>query len=187
MQNRGLSHPTSRRIIVASLIAVLSSSAGCTTDEAAPPVGERVGTALIEVWRSGDRVAAEDLLDAAVVWEDRSSGTTAQGFPEVVEYLLGLHTWAESLFVDMVSIQATDHAATVEWVMEGVTRPRDDPNRQAHFRIDGVTVLQIESGRIVGAVDYSNPIGLILARGGRVTLPDGTELQRTLIDDDAGG
>ena len=175
-----------RRFAGASLLTLMIAAAGC---ESEPPVpaGERIGTALIEVWRSGDRLAAEDLLDPAVVWEDRSSGTMAQGFPEAVEYLLGLHSWAESLFVDMVSIQATDHAATIEWVMEGVTRPTDDPTARSHFHIDGVTVIQIESGRIVGAVDYSNPVGLILARGGSVTLPDGTQLQPTRIEDDAGG
>lgn len=166
-------------------IAVLGLFA-CSGEEA-PPIGERVATELIEVWRTGDRIAAEELLDPAVTWDDRSSGTSALGFPEVVEYLLGIHTWTESLFVDAVSIQATDNSASVEWIMEGVTTAIDDPGTRSHFRVEGVTLLEIERGRIVAAVDYSSPLNLILARGGSVTLPDGTVLQPTRIDEEAGG
>lgn len=175
-----------RMLTSAGLLVLAALLPACATDEG-PTVGERVATELVEVWRTGDQIAAEDLLDPAVTWEDRGSGTMALGFPEAVEYLLGIHSWTESLFVDVVSIEATDTSATLEWIMEGVTTVPGDPAARSHFRVEGATLLQIEGGQIVSAVDYSNPINLILARGGAVTLPDGTVLQANRIEDEAGG
>lgn len=178
--------PRHSRFAGLAVVALVLATSACS-EEAPLPIGERLATELIEVWRTGDRIAAESILDPAVTWEDRSSGTAALGFPEAVEYLLGIHDWTESLFVDVVSIQATDHSASVEWIMEGVTTAQGDAGARSHFRIEGATLLQIERGVIVAAVDYSNPLDLILARGGAVRLPDGTELQPRLIEDEEGG
>ena len=52
------------------------------------------------------------------------------------------------------------------------------------FRVEGVTLLEIDGGRIVRATEYSDPTDLYVALGGSVTLPDGTVVAPVLIEDE---
>lgn len=71
--------------------------------------------------------------------------------------------------------------AVAEWVLEG---NRQGPSGLSgdslvlrRFRVDGLTLIEVQGGLIVRAADYGDPIPLVLAEGGAVVFPDGDTLR----------
>ena len=164
--------PLLRRSLALLLLLPLVACGGVD----APPESERLAWELVEVWRTGDVDAAAALVDPTAVYEDRISGMDARGAPEVIDLLTNGMAWAEGFFVEVSNVRAAEDHAVIEWLREGSVIPADggDPRR---FRIAGVTLIEVEAGRIVRAVDYADPSELYVAMGGRVVLPGGEELQ----------
>ena len=173
--------PRARSAIVIAGVLLLG---GCASDEAAPE-SERIAFELLEVWRSGDPDLAADLLSATVVWQDPATDFEARGLPEVVAYLAPDPAAVDGLFIDVVEVRASDDHAVIEWIREGTVVPADGGPRR-RYTSRGVTLIEVEGGRIVRGIDYGDPTPERLARGGSVVLPDGTELRPVVLDDEGG-
>lgn len=132
---------------------------------------------VMEMRRTGDVSTAVDVFDPVAVWEDYPNQVQHRGLPEIADYLRQLHRWAGGVFLDVTRIHAGPDVAVAEWVLEGVqTGPwpgMADSATFRRFRVEGVTVVEVERGVVVRVAEYSDMVPLVLGLGGSVTLPGG--------------
>lgn len=132
--------------------------------------------------QSGDVTGAETLFSPVAVWDDYPNQVQYRGLPEIAERIVGLHGWATGVFLDVVRTHVSSDRAVAEWVLQGVQgAPYPGVADSATFRrftVEGVTVVELEQGRIVRVADYADMIPLVLDLGGSVTLPSGEVVAR---------
>lgn len=132
---------------------------------------------VMEMRRTGDVAPAVEVFDPVAVWEDYPNQVQHRGLPEIVEYLQQLHRWAGGVFLDVTRIHAGSDVAVAEWVLEGVQTGSwpgmVDSATYRRFRLEGVTVVEVERGVVVRVAEYTDMVPLVLGLGGSVTLPGG--------------
>jgi hypothetical protein len=136
---------------------------------------------LMEMRRTGDPEGIEGVFHPTAVYDDFTSGTQHRELPEITAFIRGWHSPDGATFVDVVQYHAGDGVAVAEWVLEGTRSgpARDDPDSLVlrRFRVDGLTLVEVEDGLIVRAADYADPTSLLLAEGAVVVLPEGDTLE----------
>jgi hypothetical protein len=167
----------------AMAVAVAALGLGaCVGPEPSPAsVEERRIIELMEIRRSGDAAGIESLFHPTAVYEDLTSGARYRDLPEIAEFMEGFHSPDGSVFLEVIAYHSGDGMAAAEWVLDGtrlspsLTSP--DSVFLSWFRVDGVTLIELEDGLIVRAADYGDPTSLVLAEGGIVVLPGGDTLR----------
>lgn len=143
---------------------------------------------LLDMRRTGEVARAAEVFDAVAVYEDYPNQVEYRGLPEIAEYLAGLHQWAGGVFLDVTRMHAAEDWAVAEWVLAGEQSAPfpgvADSATYRSFRLEGVTVLELERGLVVRAADYADMTPLVLGLGGSVTLPSGEVIRG---DDPADG
>lgn len=174
----GVARPGGGRGAALVLVLVAGSAAGCAPGEVPEP--SLVELRLLELMamrQSGDVAGAEDIFHPVAVYDDYPNQVQYRGLPEIAGFVQGLHRWASGVFLDVVRVHVGADRAVAEWVLEGVQSSAypgvADSATFRRFRLEGVTVVEVERGLIVRAADYADMVPLILDLGGSVTLPSG--------------
>ncbi len=136
---------------------------------------------LLEVWESGRTDELHELFHNDAVYDDYPNGVQYNGFDEIAGYIGHVHSWASAIQIETTSIHAGGSSATAEWVMTGV-QDRPIGNRVPvatgrSIRVQGVTIIEMSSGKIRRAADYIDTASLMLQLGSRIELPGGAVLE----------
>ncbi len=166
----------------ACLCLVLTACAG-TADRPSPVVArnEVLARTLMTVWESGDANVIRDLFSPQAVYDDFPNQTQYQGIEEIVGYLTHVSDWADAVNVGVTDVHASEDGAVVEWTFSGIqaapigTRVPVATGREVVLQ--GVTVLEIEGGRVARAADYLDVLTFVIQLGAEVHMPGGSVLR----------
>lgn len=166
-----------------ALLLVAAAACGGSAGDMTPTEArnELVARELMSAWAAGDTATFTELFQADAVYDDYAGQAQHQGIGEIVSYLTGVQTWATGVSVDVGAVHTSEHGATVEWVFTGIQdKPIGDRVPVATGRdvvLNGVTVLEIEKGRITHAADYIDELPLLLQLGAEVHMPGGAVIR----------
>ena len=150
--------------------------AGCTDDTAPGPAEARL-LEVLEMRRTGSVEGIEGVFLPEAVYEDVPGDFEYRGVPEIAAYLGGLHDWATGVFLDVVRIRAGRESASAEWYLEGIQSGpvpgRLDTVTGRRFRLRGLTLVELERGAVVRAVDYLDWVPFLLDVGAEIHWPGG--------------
>jgi steroid delta-isomerase-like uncharacterized protein len=129
---------------------------------------------------NGDEVAGLFLPDA--VYDDYANQQQYRGLEEIAGYISGGTRWATAVNVDILSLHLSDSVAVAEWVFTGI----QDHTIGSFLPVatgrevvlNGVTIIEMEDGRIRRASDYVDALALVLQLGGEVHMPGGGLLRQ---------
>ena len=166
-----------RLILVLLSTAVLAC---CTAQGEVAHESEVIVRTMLSVWESADTVAVLDLFHPAAVYDDFQNQIQYQGQAEIASYLTHVHSWGTAVFMNVTAVHASENGATAEWVLSAIQdKPMGDLVPEAtglEVVMNGVTIIELEGGRIVRAADYLDALPMILQLGGRVEYPGGAVL-----------
>lgn len=172
-----------RHRTLVGLIATVVAASACGTggpDEARVAGSEIAVRRLLSVWETADTVVLLDLFSPTAVYDDFPNQATYQGIEEIVGYVTEVHSWASGVFMNVTRVHAGENGAVAEWVFSAVQdRPMGDRvpvSTGLEVVLNGVTIIELERGRIVRAADYIDTAPLFLQLGGRIELPGGRTL-----------
>jgi len=175
-----------RRLAPVLLLAACFGCAPQSDDAPAHLDNELLARSLMATWESADTDAMLDLFWPDATYDDFPNQVTYQGIDEIVAYLTGVHAWGDDVFMNVGRVHAGPDGATAEWVFSALqNRPLGSMMTEGTGRevvLNGVTILEIEGGRIRRAADYSDVVPMLLQLGVEIALPSGD----TLSMDDAG-
>ncbi len=164
---------------------------GACTGEEAPGRAELRLEEVLEMRRTGslDDVASVFLPEA--VYEDVAGGVEYRGVPEIADHLGWIHGWASGVFLDVIRVHGGDRVASAEWVLDGVQAAPIpglvDSVTRRRFQLRGITVVEVERGAVIRAVDYTDLVPLLLDLGAEIHAPGGGVLRREPPDTSGGG
>lgn len=163
------------------LLSLALASAGCSGRGEAELLQSEVRVRrLMEAWELADTVALLDLFAPTAVYDDFANQTTYRGIEEIVGYVTGVHAWGEGVVVNVTAVHAGERSAVAEWTLAAFQeRPIGSWVPVVTGRevvLNGVTVIELEGGRITRAADYMDTAPLVLQLGGRLELPGGTTI-----------
>lgn len=175
-----------------ALAAALSSCAGSgegpSRVEAENEVAART---LMTLWGSGDVASLAGLFHPDAVYDDHPNQTQYRGIEEIAGYVNHVHDWATAVDMAVLAVHASEHGATVEWVFSAIQdRPIGSRVPVATGRevvLNGVTVLEMDGGRIRRAADYTDGLAMALQLGGEVHMPGGSVIRLDLPELPADG
>lgn len=132
---------------------------------------------LMAAFESADVPLIEDLFTPQATYDDFPNQHTYRGVQEIVGYITAVHDWADDVYMNVGAVYPTRDGAVAEWVFSGIqNRPLGSQVPVGTGRevvLNGVTIIQIQDGRIVRAADYTDTGALMLQLGGRIELPGG--------------
>ena len=173
---------TTRRLAgaLASLVA-----AGCiqtsASDTEALREAELTMRSLMSAFETADAALVEDLFWPQATYDDFPNQHSYQGIEEIVGYVTAVHEWADDVYMNVGDIHVSPGGAVAEWVFSGVqNRPLGDRVPVGTGRevvLNGVTIIEIQDGRILRAADYTDTGALMLQLGGRIELPGGAVIE----------
>jgi ketosteroid isomerase-like protein len=173
-------------IALALLLAVLALTvAGCRQGEAAVSAGEREAElavrSLLAAWESGNRELIADLFLPQATYDDFPNQVTYLGVEEIIGYVSAVHSWGDDVYMSVGRMHVSESGAVAEWVFSAVqNRPIGRHVSVATGRevvLNGVTIIEMQDGRILRAADYTDTAPMTLQLGGRIELPGGTVLE----------
>lgn len=154
--------------------------AACGPSEGPSPTvarNEVVARTFMSVWESGETDQLVDLFYPDAVYDDFPNETQYRGIDEIAGYVSHVHDWATDVSVDVTAVHSSETGAVAEWVFSGV---QDEPigtrvpvATGKEVVLNGVTILEIDRGRIRRAADYIDQLPMVLQLGGEVRLPGG--------------
>lgn len=166
-----------RPIAVLLGLVVSGCIAAGPTEEEANRESELVIRSLMAAWESADAAVIEELFWPDAVYDDFPNQHTYQGPQEIVGYVLALHDWADDVYFNVGEVHVSPSGAVAEWVFSAVqARPigADVPvGTGLEVVSNGVTIIELEGGRIRRAADYMDTRPIMLQLGGRIELPGG--------------
>ena len=162
---------SARPTILALLVA-----AGCgPTEEQAVTQNELIVRTLIDAVQIADTTTIVELFWPEAVYDDYASQLQHRGIEEIVGYLTSVHDWADDVYMNVGQVHVSGAGAVAEWVFAGVqARPMGELVpivTGLEVTTNGVTIVEIEDGRIRRAADYMDTTPMLLQLGGRVELP----------------
>lgn len=170
-----------RRSIVVAASAALTACAASTGPSPTLARNEIVALTLMDAWQSGDQDVLTDVFFPDAVYDDFPNQQRYEGLPEIVGYIRNVQAWADGLSIDISAVHPSETGATVEWVFSAIqARPMGDRFPVATGRevvLNGVTILEIQNGRIRRAADYIDALALALQLGAEVHMPGGSVLR----------
>lgn len=171
----------------ATLGMVLVAVAACApSQDQADALGRYLLESLSFARQTADTATLEEIFLPDATYDDFPTQVEYRGIDEIVGFLTSVHEWGDDVYLNLGTIRTGPSAAVGEWFFATVqARPIPDllavgTGREVAF--NGVTVIEIEGGRIARAADYWDRATFLLALGGEVRLPDGS----VLGGDDAG-
>ena len=162
-------------IVFTALLAVLSCTA--PPDQSGSSEGEFTIQLLATAIATADTAVFLDLFWPEATYDDFAGQQTHQGIQEIVAYLTAAHGWGDDVYMNLGRVHATASGAVGEWVFSAIqTRPIGDrvpisTGREVVF--NGVTIIEMEGGRIMRGADYVDGVPLITQLGGRIEFPGG--------------
>jgi len=137
---------------------------------------------LLSMIGSGDATDVAGFFHPDAVYDDYANQQQYRGLEEIAGYIAGGTRWATAVSMDVMSVRVSDSLAVAEWVFTGI---QDRPIRsfvpvvtRREVVLNGVTILEIEDGRIRRAADYTDALALALQLGGEVSMPGGVVLRQ---------
>ncbi|MBM4183329.1 MAG: nuclear transport factor 2 family protein [Gemmatimonadetes bacterium] len=167
--------PRRRWRCVCALAAGLAACA--PTGEQAVSQNELLARSLMDALVAADTATIVALFWPEAVYDDYASQLQYRGIEEIVGYVTSVHAWADDVYLNVGSVHVSESGAVAEWLFAAVqARPMGElvptvTNREVV--VNGVTIIEVDGGRIRRAADYVDQLPLLLQLGGRMTLPGG--------------
>lgn len=161
------------------LLALVATACGACapTEDDALSQNELLVRALADAQQAADTAAITELFWPDAVYDDFASQLQYRGIDEIVGYVTSVHTWADDVYLNVGEVHSSATGAVAEWLFAAVqARPMGELVPVATNRevvVNGVTIIEVEGGRIRRAADYTDTTPLLLQLGGRMTLPGG--------------
>ncbi len=163
-------------------LGLLVAACAAPGPDAATARSEAVALALLDAQLRADTTAIAGLFWPDAVYDDYANQLQYRGSREIVGYVTSVHSWADDVYLNAGAVHASPSGAVAEWLFAGVhARPLPGWAPTVTGRevtLNGVTVLEIEGGRIRRAADYVDTGPLVLQLGGRIELPGGRVLEQ---------
>lgn len=159
-------------------IAVAACTGGCApTQEQAVSQNELLVRTLFDALQAADTATILELFWPEAVYDDFASQLQYRGSEEILGYVTSVHSWADDIYMNVAEVHLSESGAVAEWLFAGVqARPMGELVPVATNRevvVNGVTIIEVDGGRIRRAADYTDMAPLLLQLGGRITLPGG--------------
>jgi len=162
-------------------VALSSCIATGASDAEAANEAEVAIRSLMAAWERGDEALLQELFWPQATYDDFPNQHVHEGIQEITDYVNAMHTWADDVYMSVGAVHATANGAVAEWVFSAVqNRPLGSQVTVGTGRevvTNGVTIIELEGGRIMRAADYFDTAPMLLQLGGRIELPGGTVLE----------
>jgi len=176
---------------VAVLVTILAATAGCSSRTAGPSQVEAENEiamrTLVDMMSSADAQDVASLFHPDAVYDDFANQRQYRGLEEIAGYIQGGSRWATAVSFDIIELHVSDAGAVAEWVFTGI---HDQPIGSflpvvtgREVVLNGVTIIEVEAGRIRRAADYVDGLPMVLQLGGEVHMPGGGILKLDLPRD----
>ena len=167
--------PAGRWLLI--LLVAAYTGACAPTEDQALSRNELLIRSLVDAQQAADTAAIYELFWPEAVYDDYASQLQYRGIEEIVGYVTSVHSWADDVYLNVGEVHASASGAVAEWLFAAVqARPMGELVPVATNRevvVNGVTIIEVDGGRIRRAADYTDTTPLLLQLGGRMTLPGG--------------
>jgi hypothetical protein len=169
------------RLATALAWAVLLGGCAASDGDAARARNELLVLSLLAAQQSADTTTIVELFWPDAAYDDYANQLQYRGIEEIVGYVTSVHAWADDVYLNAGEIHAGPSGAVAEWLFAGVqARPMGDFVSTVTGRevvLNGVTIIEVDGGRIRRAADYTDTAPLALQLGGRIELPGGRVIE----------
>lgn len=170
------------------LLVLALLAAACSPDGSGPSRAEAENEfairTLLAMVGSGNADDVAGLFHPDATYDDYANQHQYRGLEEIAGYITGGTRWATAVSVDVMDVHLTTTGAVAEWVFTGI---QDQPIGSflpvvtgREVVLNGITLIQMEDGRIRRAADYVDALPLVLQLGGEVHMPGGGVLRQEL-------
>jgi steroid delta-isomerase-like uncharacterized protein len=173
---------STRRGRAAALVALAACAATCgPTETQAVAENELLVRSLLDALQRADTAVISELFWPEAVYDDFASQLQHRGIEEIVGYVTSVHEWADDVYMNVGEVHVSAAGAVAEWMFAAVqARPMGElvpiaTNREVV--VNGVTIIEVDGGRIRRAADYTDTAPLLLQLGGRVEMPGGNVIE----------
>jgi steroid delta-isomerase-like uncharacterized protein len=136
---------------------------------------ELVVRTLIDAVQAADTTTIVELFWPEATYDDYASQLQHRGVEEILGYLTSVHEWADDVYMNVGEVHVGATGAVAEWIFAGVqARPMGEMVPVAtglEVVTNGVTIVEVDGGRIRRAADYMDTATMLLQLGARVELP----------------
>lgn len=142
---------------------------------------EVLARTVLAAWERGSVEELPDLFWPDATYDDFSNSIQHRGIGEIQAYLAEAHRWGSDIVVNVTAVHPSPAGAVAEWVFSAVqTGPVEgtvDVGTGREVILNGVSVFEIDDGRIRRGADYVDGLPFVLQLGGRVEMPGGTVIE----------
>jgi steroid delta-isomerase-like uncharacterized protein len=164
-----------------AIVAMLLAAACAPTEEQAITQNELIVRTLIDAVQMADTATIVELFWPEAVYDDYASQLQHRGVEEILGYLTSVHDWADDVYMNVGQVHVGTTGAVAEWIFAGVqARPMGELVPIAtglEVTTNGITIVEIDGGRIRRAADYMDTTPMLLQLGGRVELPGNSVME----------
>lgn len=164
-------------------VATLGLLACGPSPREADTLGRYLMESLVYARQTADTVMMEEIFLPDATYDDYPSQLQHQGIQDIVGFLTSIYEWGDDVYLTLGNVRTGPSSVVGEWYLAAVqSRPIPGVISSGTGRevgINGLTLLEIQGGKIVRAADYWDNAQLLLQLGARVELPDGTVLTGT--------
>lgn len=175
-RGRGRGRPLTLLLLIAALQACVTADSDPTATR-----NELLALSLLDAQQMADTTAIVELFWPDAVYDDYANQLQYRGIQEIVGYVTSVHGWADDVYLNAGEVHASGTGAVIEWLFAGVqARPLASYAPVATGRevvLNGVTIIEVDGGRIRRAADYVDSGALALQLGGRIELPGGSVIE----------
>jgi len=158
-------------------VAVTASACAMQTEEQALSQNELLVRSLADALQAADTAAIVELFWPDATYDDFASQLQHRGIEEILGYVTSVHAWADDVYMNVGKVHVSPSGAVAEWLFAAVqARPMGELVPVVTGRevvVNGVTIIEVDGGRIRRAADYTDTAPLLLQLGGRMELPGG--------------
>jgi steroid delta-isomerase-like uncharacterized protein len=170
------------RVVSIGLIAGVAALGACVpTEEQAVSENELIARTLVDAIQVADTATIVGLFWPEATYDDYASQLQHRGIDEILGYLTSIHDWADDVYMNVGQVHVSADGAVAEWIFAGVqARPMGETVPVAtglEVTANGVTILEIDGGRIRRGADYMDTAPMLLQLGGRIELPGGAVME----------
>ena len=171
---------------LAGALALTLLAAACSPGRPGPSRAEAENEiairSLMALIGSSNADDVAGLFHPDAVYDDYANQRQYRGLEEIAGYITGGTRWATGVSMDVLNVHVSDSVAVAEWVFTGIQdRPVGSLLPVVTGRevvLNGVTIIEMEGGRIRRAADYVDALQLVLQLGGEVRMPGGGVLRQ---------